>query len=233
MSFQQQFTVAFFKIVTRLICRIDQKELQKVPGQGPLIIVANHINVLEIPVLYTCMRPRRVHGMVLAERWKNPVLGFILDAGESIPVKRGEPDLAAIRQALAYLDQGHQLLIMPEGTRSGDGRLQAGYPGVVLLAQHTHAPLLPVVSFGGERYKENLARLKRTDFHIRVGKPFCLDAKGKSLGKQGRAQMIDEVMYQLAALLPPEYRGVYANLSQATQEFISWLPDHPVAQKSL
>ena len=175
MSLKQRFIVAVFKAITQLIFRIDQADLQKVPHQGPLIIVTNHVNVLEIPIIYTCLQPRRVHGMVLAERWKNPLWRFILDGCEAIPLKRDEPDLSAMRQAIAYLELGRQIIIMPEGTRSGDGRLQRGQPGLTLLAQHTHAPLLPVIFYGGEQYKENLARLRRTDFHIRVGSPLHVD----------------------------------------------------------
>jgi hypothetical protein len=43
--------------------------------------------------------------------------------------------------------------------------------------------------------------------------------------RQVRQQMIDEVMYQMAALLPPAYRGVYSDLDAATEEYLAWLPD--------
>ncbi len=232
MTLVHNFTIALFKAMTRPICRIDQAELQKVPSQGPLLIVTNHINVLEIPIIYSCLQPRRVHGMVDAERWKNPLFRYFLDVCASIPVRRGESDLTAIRRAISYLDQGHQILIMPEGTRSGDGRMLPGHPGMVLLAQHNRTPLLPVIFYGGEAYKENLSRLKRTDFHIRVGRPFCLEGGAGRFPRHRRQQMADEIMYQLAALLPEKYRGVYANLSLATQEFISWLPGPSAAPGS-
>ncbi len=227
MSLSQKFIVLLFKVILRLICRIDGTELERVPRQGPLIVVTNHTNILDIPIIYTCLQPRLLHGLVLAERWKNRLFGYFLDACETIPLRRGEPDLAALRRATAYLDEGHQVIIMPEGTRSGDGRLQAGLPGVVLLAQHNRTPVQPVVIFGGEKYKDNLAGLKRTDFHIRVGKRFCLESPEGKISRLHRQQAADEIMYQLAALLPERYRGVYADLSAATQQFISWLPDQP------
>jgi len=232
MSISQRFTVLLFKVITNLICRMDGAELDRVPRQGPLIIVTNHINILDIPVIYAGLQPRRLHGLVAAERWKNPIFGYFLDACGTIPLRRGEPDLAALRRAMGYLDEGHQVIIMPEGTRSGDGRLQVGLPGVVLLAQYNRIPIQPVVFFGAERYKENLARLKRTDFHIRVGKRFCLESQEGKITRQERQQAADEIMYQLAALLPEKYRGVYADLSAATQHFITWLPDRTAAMQS-
>jgi 1-acyl-sn-glycerol-3-phosphate acyltransferase len=125
---------------------------------------------------------------------------------------------------MEMLKAGYLVIISPEGTRSGHGRLQKGHPGVVLLALHSGAPLLPVVFYGSERYRDNLRRLRRTDFHIVVGKPFHLDAGGVKATRQLRRQMIDEVMYQMSALLPPAYRGVYSDLNAATEMYLTSQP---------
>jgi hypothetical protein len=39
-----------------------------------------------------------------------------------------------------------------------------------------------------------------------------------------RQQMADEIMYQIAALLPPSYRGVYSDLATATETYLSFPP---------
>lgn len=210
MSFSQRLIVATFKAITSLICRIDAAEIVRVPWQGPLIIYTNHVNILEIPIIYTRLQPRRVHGMLLAERWDNPLLRWMLDTTEAIPLHRGEADIAALRMGLKVLEKGEIIVISPEGTRSHDGKLQPAHPGVVLLALHSQATLLPVAYFGAEKYKENFSRLKRTDFHLRVGQPFHLDTHGEKVTRALRERMMDEMMFQLAAILPPEYRGVYA-----------------------
>jgi 1-acyl-sn-glycerol-3-phosphate acyltransferase len=225
MTLSHFFVVATLKGLTSLICRIDDAQLAQVPDRGPLIVAANHVNIIEIPIIYTRLQPRPVVGMVLADRWNNPLLGWVLDVGGTIPLRRGEPDVAALRTALDRLRSGYIIVIDPEGTRSGDGRLQKGHPGAVLLALRSGAPLLPVVFHGGEHYKDNLRRLRRTDFHIEVGRPFHLDAGRRRVTRQVRQRMIDEVMYQMAALLPPAYRGVYSDLSAATEEYLAWLPD--------
>jgi 1-acyl-sn-glycerol-3-phosphate acyltransferase len=224
MTLAHFFVVVTLKGLTSLICRIDDAQLARVPDRGPLIIATNHVNVIEIPIIYTRLQPRPVAGMVLADRWNNPLLGWVLDVGGTIPLRRGEPDIAALRTALDRLRAGHIIVIDPEGTRSGDGRLQKGHPGAVLLALRSGAPLLPVVFHGSEHYKDNLHRLRRTDFYIEVGKPFHLDAGGRRVTRQVRQRMIDEVMYQMAALLPPPYRGAYSDLSAATEEYLAWLP---------
>ena len=203
-----------------LLCRIHAEELKRVPQRGPLILVANHVNFLDPPLLYTELMPRPLTGFAKSETWDSPAQAFLFDLWGAISLRRGEADVEALRQGLDALQQGMLLLIMPEGTRSGDGRLQRGHPGVALLAQHSGAPLLPLVLYGGENFRENLSHLRRSDIHFAVG-PLCtlrLEGKGNRLVRQ---QIADELMYQLAALLPPQYRGVYADLDAASHEYLS------------
>ncbi len=213
------------KGLTRILCRIDSAQLAHVPEQGPLIIILNHVNFLEGPILYTHLRPRQMTALVKAENLEHPLLGpllFTLWGG--IPLRRGEADITAFRQILRMLKEGQILAVAPEGTRSGHGRLQPGHPGIAFIALRSGAPVLPIVSHGGEAFWNNLPRLRRTDFHIVVGQPFYLDARGVKVTGQVRQQMTDEVMYQMAALLPPAHRGVYSDLSAATETYIHFAP---------
>jgi 1-acyl-sn-glycerol-3-phosphate acyltransferase len=212
------------KGLLRILCRVDDAQLAQVPDRGPLILVANHVNFLEVPLLYTHLQPRPMAGFAKAETWDNPALRLLADLWGAIPLHRGEADMAALRQALKALEAGHILGVAPEGTRSGHGRLQRGHTGVVLLALRSGAPLLPMVYYGGELFWRNLARLRRTDFHIVVGQPFYLDAGGVKVTRQVRQQMTDEIMYQMAALLPPVYRGVYSDLAAATEAYLRFPP---------
>jgi len=219
-TFSQRLITGTLRGITNLICRIDDVELDQVPRQGPLIIYTNHVNILEIPIIYTHLQPRRVHGMLLAERWKIPVLNWVLDVTETIPLQRGVADIGAIRTGLQALEKGEIIIIAPEGTRSHDGILQPAHPGVVLLALHSGAPLLPVVSFGAENYSENLSRLKRSDFHLRVGKLFHLNDHGEKVTRQVREKMMLEMMFEMASLLPAKYRGGYEETSGASTRYI-------------
>ncbi len=225
MTFTHRIVVAFFKALTGLLCRIDDAQLARVPERGPLIIVANHVNLLEMPLVYTRLLPRPVAGLVAARRWDKRWTRWLLEVCGAVALRRGEADIAALRKGLALLEAGRIVIIAPEGTRSGHGRLQKAHPGVTLLALRSGAPLLPLVFYGGERFGDNLRRLRRTDFHIVVGEPFYLDAGGVRTTRQVRQQMVDEVMYQLAALLPPAYRGVYADLDAASEVYLTFRPD--------
>jgi 1-acyl-sn-glycerol-3-phosphate acyltransferase len=209
--------------LTHLLCRVDTAQLQKVPARGPLILATNHINFLEVPVLRIHLRPRPIAGLAKAEAWENPIIGFLFNLWGAIPIRRGESDLGALRKGLAALKEGAILTIAPEGTRSHHGRLQRGHPGIVSLALHSGAPILPLVFYGGETFKQNFSRLRRTPFHIVVGDPFYL-RPGERTTRDVRQEIADEIMYQLAALLPPPYRGVYSDFTRATDTHLEFRP---------
>ena len=210
--------------MTGALCRIDASQLARVPDRGPLIMVVNHINFLEAPVLYTQLRPRPITVLAKSEVWHNPALRFLANLWGAIPLRRGKADMAALRRALEILDAGYILIVAPEGTRSSHGRLQRGHPGTAFLALRSGAPLLPVVHYGGERFWRNLVSLRRTDFHTVVGQPFHVEAHKVKVTRQVRRQMTDEIMYQMAALLPPAYRGVYSDLAVATETYLRFPP---------
>jgi 1-acyl-sn-glycerol-3-phosphate acyltransferase len=224
MTFTYRATTGTIKFLLRLLCRVDHSQLARVPERGPLILVGNHVNFLDPPVLYTHLLPRPLAGFAKAETWDIPVLGWLAQLWGAIPLHRGQADTSAVRDALKALEAGCILGVAPEGTRSGDGRLQRGNPGAVLLALRSQAPLLPVVCIGGERFWRNVKRLRRTEFQITVGQPFTLSRGTERITREVRQQMTDEIMYQLAALLPPQYRGVYADLAEATEAYLHFPP---------
>jgi 1-acyl-sn-glycerol-3-phosphate acyltransferase len=218
------------KGITTLLCRVDGEQLKRVPTQGPLIVVTNHINFLDAPVIYPRLQPRPITGFAKIETWDSAFLGWLFDVWGIIPIRRGEADMTAIKKGLAALKDGHILAIAPEGTRSNDGLLLRGKPGIAIMALLSGAPILPLVHYGHENYRKELPRLRRSQLHAVVGCRFWLDDCGEKVTSQVRQKMTDEIMYQMAALLPPEYRGAYTDLSQASEHYLRF---DPPAQSNL
>ena len=212
------------KGLIRMAVKVDDQELAAIPWQGPLIIVANHINSLEVPLLYSHLYPRPLTGWAKIETWKNPLFAWLFNLYKAIPIRRGESDLSAFSAALDALKNGMLFAISPEGTRSYIGQLSRGKPGVVLLAHRIGAPILPMAYYGGELFWKKLVHLRRTPFHILVGHPFIIDSHGQSLSRDVRQEITDQIMYQIAALLPPAYRGVYSDLNQARETYLCFEP---------
>jgi 1-acyl-sn-glycerol-3-phosphate acyltransferase len=211
------FVIKYF---FRTLLKIDDDALAAIPAKGPYILAANHINAIEVPVMVTHLLPRPVTGLAKVESWSNPFFNFLFNLWDMIPIERGTADFSAFNQALQALKQNKIVVIAPEGTRSKDGKLLQGKPGVVPLAVKGGVPIYPLAFFGTEIFWHNIKRLRRTAFHIRVGRPFKVVTGGAALDRDTRQEITDNIMYRIAELLPPEYRGYYADLSKATGRFL-------------
>ena len=208
------------RIYTRITCRIDAPDLHKFPTHGPLIAIANHTGQIEVPLIFAHLQPRKLSGWAKAESWDNKFLNWVFGVWGIIPVRRGEADMHALKEALRALQKGLIFGVAPEGTRNYNGILRRALPGTVIIALHSGAPIIPIAHWGGEVYLKNLKRFKRTDFHIRIGEPFKLNVEGLKVTGEVRQQIADEMMYRLAKLLPQEYRGEYSDMSKATENFL-------------
>jgi len=216
---------AIFYALTHLLVRVEADELKKIPARGPVLLIINHVNLLEGPIVYTelqHLQPRPLTGFAKIEFWNNPITAFLFDLWDTIPLHRGEADLSAIKDAVARIKAGQVFAMAPEGTRSHDARLRRAHPGIAMLGYMSGAPIIPMVGYGHENYKSDLKHFHRPIFHIHVGQPFRLETGGQRVKKTMRQQMADEIMYRVAALLPEKYRGAYADLAQGTTEYLNF-----------
>jgi 1-acyl-sn-glycerol-3-phosphate acyltransferase len=114
------------------------------------------------------------------------------------------------------------VIVAPEGTRSKTGILQKGKGGIVKLALISGAPIIPIAHFGGQNIWENMKHFKRTPFTFRVGTPFYLKCEGRP-GKEVQEAMLNEIMIQIARLLPKEMRGEYAALAGTECRYLEFI----------
>ncbi len=209
------------KALFRLVYRLDAHQLHRVPQSGPGLLLSNHVTNLEGPLLYVFLAPRKLTALGKIELWKNPFTRFFMETWSIIPLHRGSVDGEAMRACFERLSEGYIVGIAAEGTRSRDGTLQKGLPGATLLATRAACPIIPVAHWGLPDLGPTLKRMRRTPATVRVGRPFYLKKPdGSSVTRSEREQMVDEMMYQLALLLPPELRGAYADLSKMTTDFV-------------
>ena len=148
--------------------RVEGEE--NVPAQGPLVIVANHASDFDPPFLSNCVR-RPVSYMAKEELFKVPVLASAIRLYGAYPVKRGNADRSAIREALKQLDQGWAVGVFLQGTRTVDGRISNPKLGAALIAAKAQAPLLPVSLWGTHRISPKGAKMPRAmPLTVRIGR---------------------------------------------------------------
>lgn len=224
MTFKDKIVEIGLKSAIKTLVRVDMRAMAEIPWEGPLIVTINHINSLDAPVMMTCLQPRPITPLGKEELWEKPFTRLMMEHWGGIPIRRGEADMSALQASRQALQRGRILAIAPEGTRSDDGKLQQGKPGVLLLAVRDAVPILPLVHYGGEKVFDNLRRLRKTDFHMVAGHTFTVDLHGQRLDREVRQVVTDEIMYQMAALLPEKYRGYYRDMSKATDQYLSFAP---------
>lgn len=208
------------KALLHVLCRIRLENIDSIPQEGPLIVAVNHINFLEVPLIYTHLYPRASSSLVKSETWENPVLGRLADLWSGIPLKRDATDFSALRTAEDRLARRHLLLIAPEGTRSYSGVMQSGNPGVVILALRSGVPIYPMVHYGGEKFWKNIKRLRRTDVVMRAGRPFYIEPGEGRVNREKRQQIVYQIMHYLASLMPEYYRGNYGKDTAQTYSYL-------------
>ncbi|MBP7691174.1 MAG: 1-acyl-sn-glycerol-3-phosphate acyltransferase [Anaerolineales bacterium] len=204
-----------FAAVVWLLLKPEVSGLENVPAEGGFLLVMNHLAMAD-PTLAFVYLPRQVM-IFAADKWRSMwLIRWVVETIGVIWVARGEADRHAIRQALEVLRSGWVMGMAPEGTRSPTRALQAGKTGAAYLADRAGVPLVPVAVWGTEQLTSNVRRLRRTPVRMAVGPAFRLPTNGHAK-TEDLAVQTDEIMCRIAALLPPQYRGVYAEHPRLTE----------------
>lgn len=192
----------------RLVCRYRVIGLERVPSTGPLLIVANHLSFYD-PLLLGIILPRRVWFFTKSEIFRWPIVGTACKLTGQIPVRRGESDRSALEKGLAYLKEGKVLMLFPEGTVERQEKMIPARAGAAMLASRGSVTVLPIAHVGTRR----ILRTPRSWFPrvtITIGEPFTPTLPAGLPRKAALLYVTDEIMYRIAAMLPPENRGAYA-----------------------
>jgi len=169
------YTVYFLtKLVSWLYFPFTAHQTQKIPRQGAFILASNHISNLD-PVLLGICSVRRLNFMAKIELFKG-ALGFFLTRLGSFPVKRGESDFGALREALRRLKEGRVILIFVEGTRRIGNEPTEAQAGVGFLAMKSRVPIVPVYVQGTDKVMAPGTKfLKRGRVYATFGEPFFVN----------------------------------------------------------
>jgi 1-acyl-sn-glycerol-3-phosphate acyltransferase len=204
-----------FHGLIRILFRYHIQGIENIPLTGRLIIIANHLHIVD-PGLIMPVVPRKIVTMAKSE-WRGNVLwGFILRLAGVIFVRRGEADRDALRACSDVLEHEGALGLSPEGTRSRTGGLIQAKSGIAYIATRSNAPILPIAIWGLEQSK-GWNPFNRPQCRVIIGKPFRLPRGQEKMSAEELQQLADLTMIRLGLLLPPNYRGIYAERIAAVE----------------
>jgi 1-acyl-sn-glycerol-3-phosphate acyltransferase len=196
-----------------IFARVKVTGYENLPTKGSFVIATNHLGIVDAPIAFYALDRWDMY-LMIGEKWEK--VGLFRWLGKYfnfIFIDRFNPDIKALRKIISLMEKDNILVIAPEGTRSRVGSLIEGKPGVSYLATKLNRPIVPVAITGTEDKSlfGSLKKLRRAHVTVTAGEAFTLPPLPRENRDAVLKQYTDEIMCHIAALLPEEYRGVYAD----------------------
>jgi len=201
-----------FRIGTRLSVT-GYENIKRI--QGGYIIAANHLGFLDAFLIYYLAWKysfRKDLIVMVAEHWRNKFyLRFLVRSMNAVFIDRENADFRALREVLHRLARGGVLVVAPEGTRNPNGGLMKPKLGTAFLAAKSRLPVIPCIVLGtaDKEVIQLWKRFKRPEISFTIGNPFRLPELDREDREAALQNYSDEIMAQIASMLPAELRGIY------------------------
>lgn len=205
---------AVVRPILNAIAYIDIVGLENIPDTGAAIVASNHLGRLDA-LLAVILSDREDFVIMVAEKYqKYWFWRWVMGELDALWLNRYEADFNTLKIVIKRMKQGQILGIAPEGTRSKTESLLEAKEGAAYLASKTDAAVIPIAIWGTEdrAVVKRLLHLRKLVVHVRIGRAFTLPPapRGKARSAYLHTQT-DELMCRIAAMLPPTYRGFYAD----------------------
>ena len=201
------------KIICWLLKKLTVTEFlgtENIPLTGGVLIATNHMSRMDIPVLFLTPNRPDMTALVTTKYLKYPLIRWFIVTARGIWLDRDTADFGAFRTAVNALNEGLAIGIAPEGTRSVTANLLEGKPGTALLALKAGVPILPVALTGTEDSVQKMLRFKKPHITVEYGKLIPAPVPDRQNRADQLQKLTDELMCQIAAMLPEKYWGFYA-----------------------
>ena len=120
---------------------------EPLPATGGLLVLSSHQSHLD-PLIIGLATDRRMSSLARSSLYTFKPFGAVITALDAVPIDRKASMVTAMKQVIARLEQGAAVVMFPEGTRTGDGRLGEIKPGFALIAKRAGVPIAPVAIVG-------------------------------------------------------------------------------------
>ena len=198
-------------LLAKLLTRTNITGYERIPKEGGVLLTANHLSAVDPALVFMCLDRQDSQGFVAKEHQSNLFYRTIVNLIGGIWLNRYEADTQALRKARTHLINGGIFGIAPEGTRSPTGKLIRGKTGAAYLAEISQVPVQPIAIYGSENAGRRIIRFERPKIRVIIGESYTLPKVDRKDREGGLQRNTDEIMCRIAAMLPPEYRGVYAD----------------------
>lgn len=205
----RKILVGTLRLLFRFVMKMEVQGLEHFPLSGPVLIACNHVTNFDVfPMQFSLPRP--IFYMAKAELFKFWIMDVALRDLGAFPVYRGEKDQWAMKHARKVLENGQTLGMFPEGTRNKGRGLGVAKTGTARMAIDFNCPIVPMVLTGTDRFYKGFPR--RASVTVKLLPPLLPNSEETPLS------LTDRLMFSMAAALPDDLRGVYAEIPKGFEQ---------------
>ena len=205
-----------------LLLDVSVQGAENIPESGGVILMINHVTAIDPMIVAGAVRHRFVVIMSKAENFRNPLVRLLIGNWGGYPVRRGEVDRRALKITLDLLSLGEMVLMAPEGSRHS--QLSEAKGGTAYIGLKSRAVIVPTAIYNADTWRRDLILPRRTPVQVIFGRPFRLrQDERKRVPREEMDIITTEMMCQLASLLPPRYRGAYADLDKLSTDRLEFI----------
>jgi 1-acyl-sn-glycerol-3-phosphate acyltransferase len=204
-------------VLGSILTRWEVEGRENIPKKGPLLIVGNHSSFLDtVAPIHSTRWPLEFIGDFEMPN-APPIMRMFPRAWETLKIEQGTPNFEALQASEAILAQNGVLVIYPEG-HTEPGPLRRALPGAAYMALRTGVPILPMGTYSDNHwklFKTITEEKRRLGIYTKIGEVFGPLRAGNS-NRPSRQEIETAghlIMSKIAALLPKEYQGEFAQES--------------------
>jgi 1-acyl-sn-glycerol-3-phosphate acyltransferase len=188
------------RAVLRALCliffRLRVFGRENIPDEGAFILASNHQSYLD-PVLCGVRVKRQLWFLARESLFSNRFFGWLISSVGSLPLKRGQADMATVRQVIGILKEGKGVCLFPEGTRTNDGKIEALKPGLGLLCRRGNAAIVPTVVDGAfECWPRHKKMFSLGSIWVQYGKAISAE-QAEQMGDDKLAEVLTDTLRRM------------------------------------
>lgn len=147
-----EFLVRFVGwLLISALYRVRTQGLDRVPEEGPAVLVCNHVSFVDALILMGSVR-RPLRFVMYYKIFRTPALGVVFRAAKAIPIAGAREDRALMERAFDAIDaalaEGELVCIFPEGGLTLDGEIAKFHSGVEKILERRPVPVIPMALRG-------------------------------------------------------------------------------------
>ena len=147
-----EFLMRFLSwILVNTLFRIDTEGLERIPEEGPALLVCNHVSYMDALIVGGSVR-RPARFVMYYRIFNIPLLRFLFRTAKAIPIAGHKEDPALLERAFDEVDralaEGELVCIFPEGGLTRDGEIAPFRGGVERILARRPVPVIPLALRG-------------------------------------------------------------------------------------